>query len=220
MSEMLNKNDEQTKKKSKMWIWAIVATFALIVMISSCSNNTTSQQNSTSNNSSTASSSQQNKVDDSKYVKAGMYKVGADLPAGEYLMYASGSAYFEVASDSKGTLDSIVANDNFTSTRYITVENDQYLEIKNAKMLLSSKAEPQKPTNGEYKNGMYKVGTDIQPGEYKVAAVSGSGYFEVDSDSYESLDSIVSNDNFQGEKYVTISSGQYLKLSNAKVIVK
>ena len=65
---------------------------------------------------------------------------------------------------------------------------------------------------GTYGDGMYKVGTDIPAGEYKLTASSGTlGYWEVTNSSTANAD-IVGNDNFSGSTYVTVSDGQYLKL--------
>ena len=74
------------------------------------------------------------------------------------------------------------------------------------------------PVNGIYPEGMYKVGQDIDAGEYKVVSDAGSAYFEVTKDSSGSLYSIVANDNFTGEKYITIQAGQYIKLSRCHII--
>jgi hypothetical protein len=153
-----------------------------------------------------------------KYIKAGMYKVGKDIPAGEYLIIAEGMGYYQVTKDSSGSLDSIITNDNFSSTRYVTVSDGQYIEIVASKMILASEAKPQKPQNDEYADGMYKVGKDIPAGEYKIVSTGGMAYFEVAKDSSGSLDSIVTNDNFEGEKYITVKDGQYLKLVDCKIV--
>ena len=68
--------------------------------------------------------------------------------------------------------------------------------------------------NDNLSGGMYKVGVDIDAGEYKVTP-DGNGYYEVDSSSAGTLDAIVANENFSSDVYVTVSDGQYLKLSGA-----
>lgn len=144
----------------------------------------------------------------------GMYKVGTDIPAGEYLIIPTSSGYYQVSSDSTGTLDSIVANDNFTGSRYLTVSDGQYLTLTRCKAYSAQYISDGTLKNNNFSNGMYKVGVDIAAGEYKVTA-TGDGYFEVDSSSSGTLDAIVSNKNFTGDAYVTVSDGQYLKLSRA-----
>lgn len=75
------------------------------------------------------------------------------------------------------------------------------------------------PESGEsseaarYGEGMYKVGTDIPAGEYKLTAEgSTSGYWEVTASSAADAD-IVGNDNFNGSTYVSVTDEQYLKLN-------
>jgi hypothetical protein len=82
-----------------------------------------------------------------KIYKSGHYKVGTDIPAGEYVGLSKGDAYIEVAKDSKGTLDSIIANDIFTNRTIITVSNGHYIKTQGA-ICTPSKMPPR------YKAGM------------------------------------------------------------------
>lgn len=76
------------------------------------------------------------------------------------------------------------------------------------------------PINGETSpaqqtitEGTYRVGTDIEAGEYKLTSDAGtSGYWQVTNSSAPDAD-IVGNDNFEGSAYVTVTDGQYLKLN-------
>lgn len=65
---------------------------------------------------------------------------------------------------------------------------------------------------------MYKVGTDIPAGEYIIFSDNSMSYVEVAKDSEGTVESIITNDNFEGEKYITVEDGQYLKLSAAKIV--
>lgn len=162
-----------------------------------------------------------NKAAKDKYIKAGMYKVGTDISPGEYLLYPDGGmAYYQVSKDSSGALESIISNDNFQGTRYVTVKEGQYFELKSSKMLAVGEAPVQNPQNGKYGEGMYKVGRDIKAGEYKVVSEGASAYYEVSSNSSGSIESIITNDNFDGEKYITIKDGQYIKLNGCSIPVK
>lgn len=163
-------------------------------------------------------SSPQQETKNDNFIKSGMYKIGTDIPAGEYLIYSEGISYYQVTKDSTGSLESIISNDNFSGTRYVTVSDGQYLEFRNAKMISAAKAEPQKPTGNEYLEGMYKVGKDIPAGEYKAVSTGGTAYIEVAANSKGNIESIVSNDNFEGEKYISVKDGQYLKLNGCKLI--
>jgi len=145
-------------------------------------------------------------------IKSGMYKVGSDIKAGEYILFGSAMSYYQITKDSSGTLESIISNDNFNSTRYITLKDGQYVEFRGAKMLTIEKAPIINPIDGKYSEGMYKVGRDIKAGEYKAVPDGGGSYIEVSKNSNGTLNSIITNDIFEAEKYITIKNGQYIKL--------
>lgn len=80
-----------------------------------------------------ASSSAEPEIETPATYKAGMYKVGVDIPAGEYKLTAdTNRGYYEVCKDAYGTIASIVSNDSFESTAYVQVEAGQYLKIERA----------------------------------------------------------------------------------------
>lgn len=213
-------SEEKQKKPfyKKWWVWLIAG----ILFIGALSGNGGENEPSKPDQPVTASTNQGSDAkpetkNDSKFIKAGMYKVGTDLPAGEYLLYPERMAYFQVSKDSSGSLESIISNDNFSGTRYVTVSDGQYLEVRGAKMLPAAEAEPQQAKDNIYSAGMYKVGKDIAPGEYKAVSTGGMAYLEVTKNSAHGLESIVSNDNFEGEKYITIGENQYIKLNGCEL---
>lgn len=150
---------------------------------------------------------------------SGEYKVGKDIPAGEYYVKCNSyNLYIEVASDSSGTLDSIKYNLNTENGAYITVEDGEYLKINGGDIYELDKAPKNGPDGGYYKDGMYKVGKDIPAGEYNVESTKDLAYIEVASDSRHQIDGIITNDNFQNNKLVTVENGQYLTLNNGAQI--
>lgn len=142
----------------------------------------------------------------------GMYKVGVDIPAGEYVLITDiyGHGYFAINSDSSG--DSILNNDNFATNAIVTVIDGQYLELSGC-LAYKLGEEPTLDTTDE---GTFKVGVHISAGEYKIHS-DGSGYVEVGTSSAADYE-IVTNDNFEGDSYITVSDGQYLKLSGAHIV--
>ena len=75
------------------------------------------------------------KVDVTKNsVPEGQYKVGQDIPAGEYKVQSLGMGYFEVSSDDRGDLYGIITNDNIPdkSSMYVTVNEGEYLKLVRA----------------------------------------------------------------------------------------
>lgn len=184
---------------------------------SSSAASTSSTPTSSTPTSSSSTPSPQPVTPSVKTYSAGMYKIGSDMPAGEYVLTADSMAYFQVAKDSTGGMDSILSNDNFTNRSIITVTDGQYLTLRGCTAYAFKDALKVQPVDGYLSDGMYKVGVDLPAGEYKISATGDMAYNEVSSDSTHSMNSIVSNDNFQGEKYITIKDGQYLKLNNAKL---
>lgn len=153
-----------------------------------------------------------------KPIKSGTYKVGSDLAPGEYLFFAKGMGYVECTSDSTGALESIVFNDNVKGHLYLTVNEGEYLKITGGEMYPVAEAPSVVPEDGLYKDGMYKVGQDIPGGEYKIILTSDfMGYYEVSADSRHDLYSIITNENVQGDTYLTIQDGQYIKLNGVQI---
>ena len=65
---------------------------------------------------------------------SGMFKVGVNIPAGEYKIVvdedaAMGLGYLEVASDSSHDFASLRTNDNIESSAYISVNEGEYLTL-------------------------------------------------------------------------------------------
>lgn len=161
-------------------------------------------------------------AEDPLYIyKAGMYKVGTDIPAGLYVLQATdhATAHYTITKDSTGEIDSIVANDSFPVNAYVEVEEGQYLEVKRARFAPESDVPAFTDTDGIYGEGMYKVGKDLPAGEYKVRAVEGkTAYVAVLSHCNGGLGSVVTNDNFTDEKYVTVKEGQYIVINRGELV--
>ena len=150
----------------------------------------------------------------------GTYKVGTDMDAGEYLILSKGfMSYVEISSDSTGDLNSIISNANFSTHMYLTVKEGDYVKIQSATAYKVAEAPSIVPADGLYQDGVYKVGSDIPAGEYKVHLTSemGVGYVEIASGSRGTLDEIISNDNPTGDSYITVTDGQYLKLQGVEI---
>lgn len=77
----------------------------------------------------------------------------------------------------------------------------------------------EKPTESKmkfYESGMYKVGTDIQEGEYFVFSLYSNGYVCVSSDANQN--DIIYNEIFDNNLIITIYDGEYVKLSDCTAI--
>lgn len=141
---------------------------------------------------------------------SGMYKIGIDMPPGEYILYTEANGYFCISSDSNQ--DDIKVNGNFSYNSIVFVEPYEYLDLKHCYAVPIS-AEPDVVTTGE---GMFKVGLHIPAGEYKLQSDTDHGYYCIYPSSRQ--DNILSNDVFDGQKYVTVKDGQYLELHHCHFI--
>lgn len=155
-----------------------------------------------------------------------MYEIGEDIPAGEYFVECANSwgAYFAICSDAEGTLDSIIANDNFDTFCYVTVKKGEFFELRHGRFIEVEYApedviDEHDRAKGRAGEGMYKIGRDLPAGKYKLHATDSDfdAYVSVMKDSRHTLKSIVSNDLFENTKYVTVKKGQYLYISRAYI---
>lgn len=212
-STLKNKLLELTKK---WWFWAIIGVLviALIAGGSDDSNNNSGNGGDHSGGTSESSISWKN---------SGTYKVGVDIAAGEYYVKCtSHSCYVQLSSDSSGSFDSIIANDNISTHTYITVRDGEYLTVTGGKFALSNQIDAATPaSDGTYSEGMYKVGKDIPAGEYKIVAINYC-YIEVSSNSNHTFHSILTNDNIEvgTSTYITVTDGQYLTVTGGKIHVQ
>lgn len=149
---------------------------------------------------------------------SGEYLVGRDISPGEYYVKCTGfNLYVEDAYDLTGNYNSIIYYVSSMGGSYVTVYEGEYLKIEGGELYELSKAPKDKTEDGYYKDGMFKVGSDIPAGEYIVES-QGSGYIEISQDSRHSMNAIISYDYFEGNKYIYLQEGQYLTLRNGAKI--
>jgi fibronectin type 3 domain-containing protein len=143
----------------------------------------------------------------------GIYKVGIDIPAGEYLMVSTkeDSSQFFTSVDKEG--EQWLAMGIPQPYIYATLTSGEYVTMTDTKAYPIAYA-PLVPTNadGTLSQRQYKVGRDIPAGTY-VLYESDPVFFgevQVRKDSYNKYPSIVGQDFFVGRIYVTVQNGQYL----------
>jgi preprotein translocase subunit SecG len=228
----LNDKEMSFLKKILKWIGIVFVALIIIGSIAGGNNDKNTEQTKqpdatqeTSSSENTEKVTQENPKEkeetepEEKFTKykSGNYKVGTDLPAGEYKLFTKTMAYYEVTKDSSGNFDSIICNDNFSNFSYIKVEDGQYLKLQSCFAVPAAEAPAYEPTNGKYMPGKYKVGFDIPAGEYKVVSDGTMAYIEVSSNCLGTMDSIISNDNFENSKYITINDGNYFKMQGCYI---
>lgn len=142
----------------------------------------------------------------------GKYKVGTEIPAGEYVIFADGAldGYVERSKDSNGYQSSIIASSSITTNIIITVKDGEYLTITNGYAVPIDDSTELDLTKG----GMFKVGTHIDAGEYKIEVDDESvfGYAEVATDSSGDHTSVRISENIRTSLNITVNDGEYLTL--------
>ena len=146
--------------------------------------------------------------------EAGMYKVGMDIEAGEYIIFSNegNSGYFCLSRDSNA--DDIITNDNFEYNSILTINDGEYLELSRCYAVPFDDVQDL-DTIGH--DGMFKVGVHIPAGEYKLSVSAGesSGYCCVYNNSRR--ENIEYNNNFDKNQYVTVKNGQYLLINRCEI---
>lgn len=145
---------------------------------------------------------------------SGNYMVGTDIPGGLYVLYSDTDAgYFKLSSDSNG--NKIVSNDNFGRYTYVNLVEGLYLELSNCVAISFLDDFVFSPFDNQYGGGTYLVGKDLAPGKYKLTA-AGHGYFCIWERPNGKIKSNGLIDDSES-KYITVSKGQYLKLSGVAI---
>jgi len=69
------------------------------------------------------------------YNFSGHYKIGVDIPQGNYILQSVGTGYMEINQGPIGK-SNIIDNDNFNGSKSITLLNGQYLKLNRVKIKL------------------------------------------------------------------------------------
>ena len=198
--------------KKKFLLGAGILVFVLLAVgsVGSSDSGSSSSSSTKDRKTSTTTNSSEPKKEEVKGYKEGMYKVGSDIPAGEYILFAdnSGNGYYERNEDSAG--DSIIDNDNFSTFTYVNFKEGEYAKIANARAVSSADVTESLAKDG-ITEGTYKVGKDIEPGEYKITTETDTYWERTDKNG-----EIIDNDNFTNNAYVTVKAGEYFKLTDGK----
>lgn len=145
--------------------------------------------------------------------ESGTYIIGEDMPAGEYVFFASGSSdgYFAVY-DSKYSSD-IKENAIFSYNSIMHVNIGEKIKLERCYAVPIDDAKVD--TSGE---GMFKIGTHLSSGNYHLKCTSSSreAYYSIFSDNEQNK--IRDNDLFEGDAYISVNSGEYLVLERCEIV--
>lgn len=148
---------------------------------------------------------------------SGMYKVGSDIEPGLYKAVVTdnifNAGYIERSKSASMDFESIIANIMLTGNGYVRIlDTDAYVQLNDVELTPFDLENATANFSDSYEDGIYIVGLDIAPGEYKVEVTDdlmGMGYVERMSDVTMGFDSIISNGIFEGQGYVEIAPGDF-----------
>lgn len=145
----------------------------------------------------------------------GTYTVGADIPAGTYVLteLSGNGGYLSVLSGPNGTL---LATDLVLRRSVQSVSAGQILTVAGATMVPLASAPAVNASLRTLASGMYLVGTDIPAGTYTVQTKEGisTGWFYVLNDCSHTDASLVSQTEVDAPDVDTVDleNGQYIEL--------
>ncbi len=154
------------------------------------------------------------------------YKVGRDIPAGEYVLLPNADNECGALIDPDSTLISnFVGIDAQEGMTYVTVKAGQYLTVicKTGYNLTNSAAPVADISSGKLNNGMYKAGRDFPAGTYTIKATTSdsSTYLVVNNSTHPFSNLMIMSENvFTGTKQVTVADGQYIILYDTQLTLK
>lgn len=163
----------------------------------------------------------------------GIYEVGIDLPAGEYRLYVVNEERGATGWGEFGVYDNFYQRgvsqrgNLFYRFGYATVEDGEFFNLNNLLAVPIEQAAPEESTGGKYLQGVYQVGYDIAPGTYRVYEYSGDepgGYYPepayvgVLNFNERLLATRSVDEEFEGNRTVTVEEGQWLKIDGAYLL--
>lgn len=145
----------------------------------------------------------------------GQYKIGSEIPAGEYVFFATGDfqGSFKETTDSNGS--DRVESEYFYYNYIYTITEGNYITISNA---FAVPADQVTELNTKKGYGMFRVGKDIAAGEYQLVPTKFTvpGSFHTYSSSETGLrENRLDNDYFSSITYVNVHDGEYLLIENS-----
>lgn len=144
----------------------------------------------------------------------GIYQVGVDIPAGEYVLLArpgSTEAEYEVRTDNNfSTYASYIDGTGFRYNMIVQLKNGQYISLENC----TASPIGEVPRLDSSQAEMYKVGYHIPAGTYHLYALdyTYAGYAVLSAPTATDWDQVLTIDIVYSDTSVTVESGQYLYL--------
>jgi hypothetical protein len=212
-------SDKKSNWFARHKVLTVVLVFVGLAIIGGAAGGHKAPRNSARSSSSSSASSQGNRevtlqmpaqpsvepVDKSPHFEDGTYVVGTDIQPGTYrTRVSSAGCYYSRLAGFSGDLSDILANDNTNDPTVVTVKpTDKGFTSKRCGKWTQDLSKITQSTT-TFGDGIYIVGTDIEPGTYKSGGQSGCYYSRLSGFSGD-LGEILANDNTDSPAIVTIA---------------
>lgn len=136
----------------------------------------------------------------------GTHRVGEDIQSGTYrTREGSSNCYYARLSGFSGELDEILSNENTSAPAVVTIrETDAGFQSRGCGTWTQDITQTTESTTS-FNDGMFIIGTDIEPGTYRNTGQSGCYYARLSGFTGD-LSTIISNDNVDEQTIVTIAA--------------
>lgn len=154
------------------------------------------------------------------YYPAGVYRVGKDIPEGNYYFEALGPLpqVFVMRNYSKDD-NSIERSMRVLTFGYLYADEGYYLDLANVRFIPAEEAPVAKSNNGVYGEGIYLVGKDLPAGEYIIEKIKGGddGYFTIYKNTkFELYENVITYGFIKFFKTtINLEDGNYLMVDDA-----
>lgn len=155
----------------------------------------------------------------------GIYKVGRDIPAGEYIARRNPSAPYAAGLTFRKSTDYFSGESldmrTVDAPTYITLVAGEYVEVAQGSLKpATNQSIAKENSDGSYSSGMYKVGVDIAPGKYMLTPLTSNAMYNIYKDSLYNSDSLLkSATGLKNTVEVKLEKGQYIEFTGAKIIL-
>ena len=157
------------------------------------------------------------KTEDGAYPE-GIYKIGVQIPAGEYVVRGNAPAV-QILADLNEDSDSGVAYFRSNKSAIATVKDGEYIKAVHGDIYPIELTEDLKSSNGIYKEGMYKVGFHMPAGTYKLKADVDTAYAEI-YNTNNAETKIEKRIKAEPEDSFTVQDGQYVVIIGGKATLQ
>lgn len=200
----------QTKPKKQLWkrwwFWVIVIVFFSAISASSSPSTPQTDTAKQVQTTSTPSEPTPTPTPEAPGFSDGSHVVGTDVKPGTYRLRTapSGSCYYSRVSGFSGELNEILANENTSYPAVVTIKEADKGFISTRCGRWSEDISRITASMTTFENGIFIVGTDIEPGTYKSTAASGCYYSRLSGFSGD-MSEIIANNNTDTATVVTIA---------------